>query len=148
MSKTHDKVVSAREFAERRLNGVGRFVERDFYPWHVGLYARRPVYWGFANGERTLMLKGQTLANNGAFVFGISPNGRNYVYWNEGKFQSYDLDAGTSKTLDGGAPSFVDTDFDHPGVRPLDRSHATTRCPATWRDARTGSRRARRSTTC
>lgn len=42
--------------AERRLNGIGRFIERDFYPWHVAHYARRPVYWGFGNGSRVLML--------------------------------------------------------------------------------------------
>jgi hypothetical protein len=69
-------------------------------------------------GERTLMLKGQTLSNNGAFVFGIAPNGRNYLYWNDGKFHTYDLETGATKTLAAGAPDFTDSDFDHPGVRP------------------------------
>jgi dienelactone hydrolase len=70
-----------------------------------------------STGERTLMLRGQTLANNGAFVFGIAPNGRHYVYWNDGRFHAYDLESGSSKTLAAG-PDFTDTDFDHPGVRP------------------------------
>jgi hypothetical protein len=43
--------------AERQLNGIRRFIERDFYAWHVGLYARRPVYWAFGNGDRTFMLR-------------------------------------------------------------------------------------------
>ena len=68
-------------------------------------------------GERTLMLKNQmTNTSTGSHVFGISPDGTYFLYWKDNKFQAYDLDAGTSKTLGGGsAVSFVDVDFDHPG---------------------------------
>jgi len=69
-----------------------------------------------STGERTLMLKGQLI---GQHVLGISPDGHNYLYWKDSKFQVYDLDAGTSKTLgNGNSPNFVDTEFDHPGPKP------------------------------
>ncbi|HTR76528.1 MAG TPA: prolyl oligopeptidase family serine peptidase, partial [Gemmatimonadaceae bacterium] len=69
-----------------------------------------------STGERTLMLKNQL---TGAGVFGISPDGRNYLYWKDNKFQAYDLDAGTSRTLGGTSPvSFVDMEYNHPGPRP------------------------------
>ena len=69
-----------------------------------------------STGERTLMLKGQLIRGE---VFGISPSGKHYVYWRDAKFQDYDLDAGTTKTLgNAGAPNFTDTQFDHPGPKP------------------------------
>jgi hypothetical protein len=43
--------------AERHLDGIARFIARDFYAWHVGLYARRPVYWAFGDGDRAWMLR-------------------------------------------------------------------------------------------
>jgi hypothetical protein len=67
-------------------------------------------------GERTLIAKGQL---TGQHVFGISPDGRRFLYWKDNRYQAYDLDAGTSSTLgNGSAPSFVDMEFDHPGPRP------------------------------
>jgi hypothetical protein len=42
--------------ARQRLRGIRRFIERDFYAWHVGLFAKRPVYWAFGDGDRTFML--------------------------------------------------------------------------------------------
>jgi dipeptidyl aminopeptidase/acylaminoacyl peptidase len=69
-----------------------------------------------ATGERTLILKGQLI---GQHVIGITPNGKHYLYWKDAKFQDYDLDAGTTKALGNAAtPSFVDTQFDHPGTKP------------------------------
>jgi dipeptidyl aminopeptidase/acylaminoacyl peptidase len=69
-----------------------------------------------STGERTLMLKGQL---TGAHIFGISPNGRHFLYWKDNKYQAYDLDAGTTKTLGAGSPvSFVDLEYDHPGPKP------------------------------
>jgi dipeptidyl aminopeptidase/acylaminoacyl peptidase len=68
-----------------------------------------------ATGERTLMLKEQV--TQGA-RFGISPDGRTYLTWKDDAFQAYDLDRGTSVTLGAGAPTFVDTTYDHPGPRP------------------------------
>ena len=67
-----------------------------------------------ATGERTLMLKGQL---TGSGVFGIAPDGRNFLYWKDDKFLTYDLDAGASKTLGAGG-SFVDMEYDHPGPKP------------------------------
>ena len=43
-----------------------------------------------ATGERTLIAKGQL---TGRHVFGISPHGTHFLYWKDGKFQAYDLDA-------------------------------------------------------
>ena len=58
-------------------------------------------------------------AHRAVTSFGISPDGKHFLYWKDNKFQAYDLDAGTSKTLgNGDAPSFVDTEFDHPGPKP------------------------------
>ncbi len=70
-----------------------------------------------STGERKLMLKGQLI---GQHVLGISPDGRTYLYWKDSKFQAYDLEAGTSRTLGNGtaAPvNFTDMEDDHPGPR-------------------------------
>ncbi len=67
-------------------------------------------------GERTLMLKGQL---TGAGVFGISPDGRQFMYWKDNKYQAFDLERNVSKTLGAGSPiSFVNMEYDHPGPRP------------------------------
>jgi dipeptidyl aminopeptidase/acylaminoacyl peptidase len=69
-----------------------------------------------ATGERTLILKNQLI---GQHVLGIAPDGKTFLYWKDNRFQAYDLDAGTSKTIgNGSAPNFVDTEFDHPGPKP------------------------------
>jgi dipeptidyl aminopeptidase/acylaminoacyl peptidase len=69
-----------------------------------------------STGERTLMLKGQLV---GGHTFGISPHGTHFLYWKDSRFHAYDLDAGESRPLgNGGAPSFVNADYDHPGPRP------------------------------
>jgi dipeptidyl aminopeptidase/acylaminoacyl peptidase len=68
-----------------------------------------------STGERKLMLKGQLI---GQHVFGISPDGRTYLYWKDQKFQAYDLDAGVSRTLGNtSAVSFTNMEDDHPGPR-------------------------------
>jgi dipeptidyl aminopeptidase/acylaminoacyl peptidase len=78
--------------------------------------ARADIYRvNTSTGERTLMLKAH-LTQGG--TFGISPNGKHYLFWKDSKFQDYDLDAATSKTLGAGAPSFVDVTHDNPGPRP------------------------------
>jgi dipeptidyl aminopeptidase/acylaminoacyl peptidase len=68
-----------------------------------------------STGERTLMLKGQLTSSA---TFGISPDGRHFLYWANERYQDYDLDAAKSVTIGAGAPSFVDTEYDHPGPRP------------------------------
>ena len=68
-----------------------------------------------ATGERTLMLKGQL---TGQFALGVSPDGKNYLYWKDNKFQAWDLDAGTSRTLGNGTNGFINTQFDYPGPKP------------------------------
>jgi hypothetical protein len=69
-----------------------------------------------STGERTLMFRNQLI---GSHVFGISPNGKYFLYWKDNKFQAYNLDTAASTTLAGPAPvSFVDLQFDHPGPKP------------------------------
>jgi dipeptidyl aminopeptidase/acylaminoacyl peptidase len=69
-----------------------------------------------STGERTLMFKGQLTSGH---VFGISPHGTHFLYWKDNRFQAYDLDAGTSRTLgNGNGLTFVDGEYDHPGPRP------------------------------
>ena len=71
-------------------------------------------------GERTLMLKAQLInTSTGNHTFGISPDGRYFLYWKDNKYQAYDLDAASTRTLATPPPvSFVDLEFDHPGPRP------------------------------
>ena len=94
--------------------------------WAVGRDARayisdwKPAAADFyrvnlATGERTLMFKNQL--TQGA-TNGITPDSRAFVYWKDGKFQAYNPATGTSTTLGVGAPSFVDTSYDHPGTKP------------------------------
>jgi dipeptidyl aminopeptidase/acylaminoacyl peptidase len=69
-----------------------------------------------STGERTLIAKGQL---TGSHAFGISPHGTHFLYWKDSKFQAYDLDANTTRTLGGATPvSFVDMEYDHPGTKP------------------------------
>jgi dipeptidyl aminopeptidase/acylaminoacyl peptidase len=69
-----------------------------------------------STGERTLMMKEQLV---GGHTYGISPHGTHFLYWKDSRFQAYDLDAGTTKTLgNGSAGSFINTDDDHPGTKP------------------------------
>jgi hypothetical protein len=55
----------------------------------------------------------------GASSLGISPDGNYFLFWKDSKFQAYNLDAGTTKTLGGAnTVSFVNTEYDHPGPKP------------------------------
>lgn len=67
-------------------------------------------------GERTLIARGQLL---GQHEFGISPDGRRFLYWADGRYQAYDLEAGTARTLPGGENGeFIDAEWDYVGPRP------------------------------
>jgi hypothetical protein len=68
-----------------------------------------------ATGERTLMMKGQL---TGQHALGISPDGENYLYWKDSRFQAYGLDAGTARTLGSGTNGFINSEFDYPGPKP------------------------------
>jgi Tol biopolymer transport system component len=69
-----------------------------------------------ATGERTLIARGQLI---GASSLGISPDGNYFLFWKDSKFQAYNLDAGTTKTLGAASSvSFVDMEYDHPGPKP------------------------------
>jgi hypothetical protein len=81
----------------------------DFEPSAADFYRVNP-----ATGERTFMLEGQLTQG----AFGISPDGRTFLYWKEGRFQAYDLDKGTFTTLGADGPDFTNTEYDHPGPRP------------------------------
>ncbi len=69
-----------------------------------------------ATGERTLMLKGQL---TGSHEFGITPDGRRFVYWDEDRFNAYDLEEGTTHTLAAGENGeFLNMQWDYVGPRP------------------------------
>ncbi len=68
-----------------------------------------------ATGERTLMFKSMLV---GQHIFGIAPDGRNFLFWKDGRFNLFDLQTGGTRVLGPGAPSFLDVDFDNPGPRP------------------------------
>jgi dipeptidyl aminopeptidase/acylaminoacyl peptidase len=64
-------------------------------------------------GERTLIAKNQL-----AQQFGITPSGKQWIYWKDLKFNAYDFASGKSTVLGGAtAPSFIDTEDDHPGPK-------------------------------
>jgi dipeptidyl aminopeptidase/acylaminoacyl peptidase len=65
-------------------------------------------------GERDLMLEEQLTRG----AFGISPDGRTFLYWKDARFQAYDLEKGTSTTLGPNGPDFTNTEYDHPGPKP------------------------------
>jgi dienelactone hydrolase len=66
-----------------------------------------------ATGERTLMFKAQ-----GA-TFGLSPDSKHFLYWKDGHVWDYVLETGEIRNLtQKAAVSFVDKDFDHPGIKP------------------------------
>ena len=93
---------------------VGRDIRgyiSDYEPARADIYRVNTI-----TGERTVMLKSELV---GPDVFGISPDSKHYLYWKDNKFQDYLLDAGTTRTVAAAStPSFVDTEFDHPGPRP------------------------------
>jgi dienelactone hydrolase len=69
-----------------------------------------------ATGERTLIAKNQLI---GASSLGISADGNYFLFWKDNKFQAYNLDGATTKTLGGGSTvSFVNVEYDHPGPKP------------------------------
>jgi dienelactone hydrolase len=116
--KLADETMRELELAQDGRWAVGRDVrayQSDYKPAAADIYRVNTT-----TGERTLMLKGQlTNTSTGSHVFGISPDGKHYLYWKDARFQNYDLDAGAAHALGGSAaPSFIDTDFDHPGPKP------------------------------
>jgi len=68
-----------------------------------------------STGERTLVAKGQL---TGRHTFGITPQGRHFLFWKDNKIQAYDFEAGATKVLGAGKVSFVDLEYDHPGTKP------------------------------
>ena len=62
------------------------------------------------------MLEGQLV---GAHEFGISPDGRRFLYWDDDHYQAYDFETGESQTLPGGENGeFLNMEWDYVGPRP------------------------------
>ena len=93
--------------------GVGRDARAYISDWKPAAADFYRV--NLATGARTLMFRNQR--TQGA-TYGISPDSRTFLFWKNGKFQAYDLNSGATVTLDRGTPSFVNTEYDHPGPRP------------------------------
>jgi dipeptidyl aminopeptidase/acylaminoacyl peptidase len=108
-----DSTMKDIDIAENSVWSVGRDSRgyiSDWEPARADLYRVNTL-----TGERTLIEKGQLMQGQ---VFGISPNGKYFTYWKGLKFQAYDLAAGKAVVLGGAtAPSFVDTEDDHPGPK-------------------------------
>jgi dipeptidyl aminopeptidase/acylaminoacyl peptidase len=82
----------------------------DYGRAHADIYRVNP-----ATGERSLVVKNQLIQQ---WLLGFSTDSKHWLYWRDGRIQSYDLDAGTTRALGAGAPSFVDMEFDYPGPKP------------------------------
>ena len=82
----------------------------DWRPDAADFYRVNP-----ASGERSLMFKDQLI---GPYTFGISPDGRRFLYWKDRRFMSYDLDRGTTTALGGQPEQFADPEWDYTGPRP------------------------------
>jgi dipeptidyl aminopeptidase/acylaminoacyl peptidase len=112
--KLTDSTMKDLEIAGDGIWAVGRDTRAytsDYEPAKADIYRVNTM-----TGERTLIEKGQFLQGQ---VFGIVPNGKSFLYWKGLKFQAYDLAAGKTVALGGAsAPSFTDTQFDHPGPKP------------------------------
>ncbi len=66
-----------------------------------------------ATGERTLIYKNFA---TGQGLLGLSPNGKQFLFWKDNRLNVHDLDAGSARILGGPTPpSFIDTEFDRPG---------------------------------
>ncbi len=66
-------------------------------------------------GERTRFLTGQ-LTNE--YVEGISPDGGQFLFWQNGAWQATELATGATRALAVGTARFANTEFDYPGPRP------------------------------
>jgi dipeptidyl aminopeptidase/acylaminoacyl peptidase len=65
-------------------------------------------------GERTLIAKNQLTQQAG-----ITPSGKQWIYWKDLKFNAYDFASGKSTVLGGAtAPAFTNMQFDYPGPKP------------------------------
>ena len=91
-------------------------VGRDWRPYKSDWKPDRADFYrvNTTTGARTLMFEGELTQG----AVGLSPDGRKYLIWKDDCFQAYDLDTGTTVALGAGAPSFVDTLYDHPGPKP------------------------------
>ncbi len=66
-----------------------------------------------STGERTAIIKGQERS------FGLSPDGRYFLYWKDGQIWSYDMVSNTHSNITKSAPvSFVNAEEDHVGEKP------------------------------
>ena len=110
--KLTDETMREIELAPTGKWAVGReTVTQDYAPASADFYRIDQT-----TGARTLMFKGQL---TGSHVFGISPDGRRFLYWKDEKIQSYNLDTTAVVALGGPkAVSFTDMEFDRPGPKP------------------------------
>jgi dipeptidyl aminopeptidase/acylaminoacyl peptidase len=112
--KLADETMRELDVAEKGRWAVGRDTRgyiHDYRPAAADIYRVDTT-----TGERTLMLKGQLV---GSQILGIAPEGRHFLYWKDSKFQAYDLDAATTKTLGASSPvNFTNLEYDRPGPKP------------------------------
>ena len=111
--KLADETMRTLEVAQEGSWAVGRddrAYTHDFNPSAADFY-RVDV----TTGERTLMFENQLTGG----AYGISADGKYFLYWDDARVHAYDLAAASSTTLGGGsAPDFTNMEFDRAGPRP------------------------------
>ena len=86
---------------------------------HLGLQAGRRRHLSREHDDRRAHADVQEPAHRRERRSAFRPTATTSSIWKDSKYQAYDLDAGTTKTLGGTAPlPLANTEYDHPGAKP------------------------------
>jgi len=106
-----DEAMRTLQLSQNEAWGIGRDERAYVSDWEES----RADYYrvNAVTGERTPMFKAQGQS------LGLSPDSKHLLYWKDGHVWDYLLETGETRNLTQRAGiSFVNQDYDHPGVRP------------------------------
>jgi hypothetical protein len=109
--KLADSAMASVTIGRDGLWAVGQDDKPYVHDWHPQLFDIYKV--STTSGTRSPVLKGIER------TYGLSADGKYYLYWKEKHFWSYDMTSGEHKNITKSAPvSFVNVDEDHFGEKP------------------------------